>query len=383
MLESAKQMLEAGQSKRSIARDLGITEGALRKRLKMGAGVTKLGRFVSVFTSAEETQLKEHVIDLDSHFYGLTFKDFRKLAFEFAETNQISNPFDKDTKMAGKEWALSFKKKHKLSLRVPTKTSLARIMGFNKPQVDLFFQNLEELMTKHKFPPSRMFNMDESGISTVPNRAPRVVSVQGKKAVGKVSSAERGQLTTVICAMSASGNFIPPAIVFARKRLKQELLNGAPTEAVMFCSDSGYSNSEIFLEWLKHFQTHIHSSKDNPVLLVMDNHASHISINAVNFCRDHEIYLLTIPPHSSHKLQPLDKCFFKPLKDFFAQMCDQWMVNNPGRVITQFQISELLGEAYPKAATMGRGINGFKECGIYPINKYIFSSLLTPLPNQK
>ncbi|KAG8260295.1 hypothetical protein J6590_100191 [Homalodisca vitripennis] len=35
MLESAKQMLRAGQSKRSIARDLGITEGALKKKLKM------------------------------------------------------------------------------------------------------------------------------------------------------------------------------------------------------------------------------------------------------------------------------------------------------------------------------------------------------------
>ncbi|XP_046685565.1 uncharacterized protein LOC124371268 [Homalodisca vitripennis] len=181
MLESAKQMLRAGQSKRSIARDLGITEGALKKKLKMGAGVTKLGRFVSVFTSEEKTQLKEHVIDLDSHFYGLIFKDFRKLSFEFAETNQVSNPFDKDTKMAGKVGLKLKKKKNKLSLRVPTKTSLARIMGFNKPQVDLLFQNLEELMIKHKFPPSRMFNMDESGISTVPNRAPRVVSVKVKK----------------------------------------------------------------------------------------------------------------------------------------------------------------------------------------------------------
>jgi hypothetical protein len=331
-----------------------------------------LGRFVPVFTVEQEKELADHVIKLDSHFYGLTLKDFRKLAFEFAELNQIKNPFDKNLQLAGKEWAWSFLKKNKLTLRAPTKTSLARVMGFNKSQVDTFFCNLEEVMVKHRFPPSRIFNMDESGINTVPNRAPKVVSVRGKKSVGKISSAERGQLTTIICAMSASGNYIPPAMIFARKRLKPELLNGAPPETVMFCSESGYSNSELFIEWIKHFQKFAMSTKDNPVLLVLDNHGSHIGINAVNFCRQHDICLLTIPPHSSHKLQPLDKCFFKPLKDFLSQMCDKWMVNNPGRVITQFQMAEIFGEAYPKAATMGKGINGFKDCGIYPINKYIF-----------
>ncbi|XP_046684583.1 uncharacterized protein DKFZp434B061-like, partial [Homalodisca vitripennis] len=74
-----------------VAKKLKTSYRYLLQQFKMkrnGAGVTKLGRFVSVFRSEEETQLKEHVIDLDSHFYGLTFKDFRKLAFEFAETNQ-------------------------------------------------------------------------------------------------------------------------------------------------------------------------------------------------------------------------------------------------------------------------------------------------------
>lgn len=338
-----------------------------------GVGVTKLGRFGAVFNEEQDRQLADHIKKLDDYFYGLCFKDLRRLAYEFAERNKLQHPFNEETKLAGKEWALNFLKRHKLSLRTPSRTSLARIMGFNKAQVDVFFKNLEELIAKHKFPPSRIYNMDESGINTVPNKAPKVVSPRGKKCVGKVSSAERGQLTTVICTVSASGNYVPPVIIFARKRLKPELMNGAPPDSLMLCSDSGYSNSDLFPIWLQHFQKHVQSSDSNPVLLVLDNHSSHISIEAVMFCRENSIHLLSLPPHSSHKMQPLDKCLFKPLKEYFSQMCDKWLLNHPGRVITQYQVAELFGEAYETAATMGKGILGFKSCGIYPLNPHMFT----------
>lgn len=59
-----------------------------------------------------------------------------------------------------------------------------------------------------------MYNMDESGFSTVPNKAPKVISIQGKRFFNKISSAERGIDVTVVCAMSASGNYVPLAIIF-------------------------------------------------------------------------------------------------------------------------------------------------------------------------
>ncbi|KAG8226082.1 hypothetical protein J437_LFUL006389 [Ladona fulva] len=42
------------------------------------------------------------------------------------------------------------------------------------------------------------------------------------------------------------------------------------------------------------------------VLLLMDNHATHTTLEAVDFCRAHNIFLLGFPPHTSHKQQPLD-----------------------------------------------------------------------------
>ncbi|KAG8224598.1 hypothetical protein J437_LFUL009440 [Ladona fulva] len=83
--------------------------------------------------------------------------------------------------------------------------------------------------------------------------------------------------------------------------------------------------------------------------------------------------LLSIPPHSSHKMQPLDKVFFKLLKDYLSQMSDNWLLNHPGRVMTNYQIAEIFGQAHERTATMGKGIKGFELCGIFPVKRNVFS----------
>jgi hypothetical protein len=92
--------------------------------------------------------------------------------------------------MAGKDWAYRFLKTHNLTLRTTQQTIFVRVIGFNRVQVK-FFQNLTELYQEYKFPPSAIFNMDESGLSAVANKVPKVVSTKGKKVVGNVSSGER------------------------------------------------------------------------------------------------------------------------------------------------------------------------------------------------
>ena len=49
------------------------------------------------------------------------------------------------------------------------------------------------------------------------------------------------------------------------------------------------------------------------------------------------------------------------------------MVTHPGQPITDKNTVELLSTAYFKAATVGNGVNGFKECGIKPHNPLVFS----------
>ncbi|EZA60792.1 hypothetical protein X777_13726 [Ooceraea biroi] len=108
-------------------------------------------------------------------FYGLDTIQFRKIAFECAEKLNIPHNFkrNKETKLAGSDWLKGFLRRNpRVSIRNPESLSINRIQGFNKQEVNHFFKNLEEVIDKYKFQFHQIFNMDETGISTVqePNK---------------------------------------------------------------------------------------------------------------------------------------------------------------------------------------------------------------------
>lgn len=83
------------------------------------------------------------------------------------------------------------------------------------------------MRSKTSYPPP-YFNVDESGFTTVQSKSAKILAQKEKKQVGAITSAERGVLSTVVIFMAAGGNFIPPLIIFPRKRMKVELQDGAP-----------------------------------------------------------------------------------------------------------------------------------------------------------
>ena len=129
---------------------------------------------------------------------------------------------------------------------------------------------------------------------------------------------------------------------------------------------------ELFLSWIKHFKKHVNSSQENKVLLLLDGHSSHKQLEVLNYAKEHGIVMLAFPPHCTHRLQPLDVAFFGPLKTYYNQAITKWLMNNPGRVVTQFQIANLFSEAYGKAATVSNALSGFLSTGISPFNRDIF-----------
>ena len=139
--------------------------------------------------------------------------------------------------------------------------------------------------------------------------------------------------------MSATGHYIPPFFIFPRVRMKQELLDHAPQGAVAVPHKSGWMQTELFVDWFKHVLSHTSPSKENPVLLILDGHKTHtLNLEVINLARANHVTLLCLPPHCSHRLQPLDVGFMKPVMTFYTQEVEKWMRSHPGRVVTMFQV---------------------------------------------
>ena len=196
---------------------------------------------------------------------------------------------------------------------------------------------------------------------------------KGTKQVGYLISWKRGKNITVVCAFSASGMYVPPMFIFPRKRLNPLLGKGGPPGAAYRCSESGWINEELFFQYLKHFQNFVKPSLEDPVLLVMDNHTTHSTLQIYDFCKANGIVLLTIPPHTSHKLQPLDVTFYKSLKTGFNEECNKYLKCHPHQKITPFEVAELFNKAFMRVATPQKAVNGFEHTGIFPYNPDVFS----------
>lgn len=146
------------------------------------------------------------------------------------------------------------------------------------------------------------------------------------------------------------------------------LLRGSPAGTIGYTSENGWTSNELFVQWLEHFTKFAKPSKDDPVILILDGHGSHKTLSAIEFARDHGIILISLPPHTTHELQPLDLTFFGPLKAHYNSECDKWMVNHPRERISQFGLAALFGAAYTRTATVEKAVNEFKSPGIWPFN---------------
>jgi len=333
-----------------------------------------MGPITTVFSTNEEKELVAYLKLMEGRLFGLSTGDFRKLAYQLAIKNNKNHNFNNDKKEAGYDWLKGFLKRHSdLSLRVPEKTSAARAMGFNKPVVTTFYRLLGEVLDKYKFQSDRIFNCDETGISNVPKCKSKILASKGRKQVGSLTSAERGQTVTVELCVSASGIFMPPMMIFPRVRTNLEYLRNCPPGFTAEFHPSGWMQTDIFYRWLEKFIQFTHASKNNPVLLLLDGHATHTkNINLIDLARENGVVMLCFPPHCTHRLQPLDVGVMKPISTYYDTEVTNWLRSNTPKVVTLKDIGEIFGKAYMKAATMSTAINAFKKTGIFPFNDNVF-----------
>ncbi|KAF1922576.1 DDE-domain-containing protein, partial [Didymella exigua CBS 183.55] len=94
---------------------------------------------------------------------------------------------------------------------------------------------------------------------------------------------------------------------------------------------------KVALRVLKHFNKHTKARTfSSHQLLILDGHESHNLVEFHQYCEEHKIITLCIPPHSSHLLQPLDVGCFALLKKAYGRQA-KWLMRSRITYITKLK----------------------------------------------
>ena len=120
--------------------------------------------------------------------------------------------------------------------------------------IDCYFDLLEEKLLENELKdcPCQIFNMDESGMPLDP-KSMKTIHIRGDPNPVTTTTGNKAQITVVVC-VSASGNYIPPMIVWDRKSLKQEWTTGEVARTLHGMSSKGWMDMSLFEKWFtRHF----------------------------------------------------------------------------------------------------------------------------------
>ncbi|OWZ16207.1 hypothetical protein PHMEG_00010028 [Phytophthora megakarya] len=214
---------------------------------------------------------------------------------------------------------------------IPTRSSPTRILTGDA-----------KLFIELKIDATRLFNMVETSFLSKTTRR-KVVAVRGSANVWRKETKPNFRMTVDVAALT----------------IKDAAITGAP---------KAFSNTKIFMKWLRFFGEHVTNFK-KPVVLIMDNSTTHIGPEAVETCVEYGIMLVTLPANATHLLQQLDVAIFKPYKDTIKDLMFERLCAINDSVIRKTNAVQMACTAYRRSLLdkPTSAVNGFRECGIWSL----------------
>ncbi|CAC5364058.1 unnamed protein product [Mytilus coruscus] len=211
-----------------------------------------------------------------SYGYGNTRQEVTDLATYFDHTINIK-PRNEEFTL---KWFEGFIKSWpELRVVKPRNLEIQRAKCGSVANVEKYFACFEQVVHKYNLQdkPHLIFNIDE-----------------------KVTSG-RSNTTTILGCGSASGFAVPPYFVFEGKRMMNKLMNGATPGDVGAISDSGWSSTNIFRQYLTaHFLKYVPGRNNDNILLLLDGHKSHVAVDIIEWAQQHHIIIHVLPAHTAH-----------------------------------------------------------------------------------
>jgi len=381
-------VVEGKISANKAAKKYKIPKGTLINRMH-GRHIKNHGGQI-VFTKNEEEEFVDVLLACAKWGFPLNALDLRLIAKAYLDRNGKDTRFKNN--FPGSDWAKGFLKRHAARLRERMSNNIKRSRAAVSAQVMTDFFN-ELSITLEGVSPGAIFNYDESNLSDDPGKK-KLIFERGVKYPDNVVNFSKSAVTIMVCA-SATGDILPPYVVYKATHLWDSWREGGPKGAPCCektcCtkgsrynrSNHGWFDTVCFTDWFKTcFLPHAKLIEGKKVL-IGDNLSSHFTKEVINLCKTNNIDFVCLPPNATHICQPLDVSFFGPMKNYWKQLLVEWKKSNPKSSSVEKSIfPRLLKNLFDKMSATARQnvVSGFLGCGIYPLSK---TKMLSKVPSKE
>lgn len=252
---------------------------------------------------------------------------------------------------------------------------------FSKVELYLEKENLREILND----PSRIINGDETSFQLNP-KTKAVLALRGSRNVYDVERSSSKVNITTMFSFHASGEIVPPTILYPYKSNPQEVAKSVPSTWGIAKSDSGWMTADVFRDYIRNvLNPHLETKNiKKPVVFIIDGHSSHINLKTSELCRDLNIILIALYPNVTRIMQPADVSAFKPLKNGWPKAVANFRKDNPFKAVTLRNFAVVLQNCLRSSLTVKSIKSGFRVSGLYPwnCNAIDFSKCLSQPANR-
>ena len=239
-------------------------------------------------------------------------------------------------------------------------------MCTNPATMQKFFKQYQDMLKELKIEsPQQIWKCDETGCVDVPKERD-VVGETGIEAVTIVSK-EQGETSTALTFANAMGPCVPPLIIHKGGKVPKDWEHGAPVSVMVRASPTGWIKRNLFLEYATRWVRWLKSWKllDHSHLLLLDAHKSHVyNLYFIQLMIEMDIHVLVIPPHTSHKVQPLDNAPFTNFKTAWNENLLQYLFQSVGCGMRKMDFFIAFWPSWKKAMTVANIQAGFHQTHI-------------------
>ena len=174
------------------------------------------------------------------------------------------------------------------------------------------------------YPPCNVYNMDETGLyyRCLPNRS-YIFTDEARNGVrGSKSMKDKNRLTVCFCT-SATGVKVRLSVIGISQRPRCFKRNAVLSSATYFSQKNAWSDDVVCRQRVETvFLEHARAVTTGPVLLLMDNHSSHIWL----IDPSGQVCVESLPPNVTARKQSMDAGVIKTFKtlyrsDLFSHTC--------------------------------------------------------------